>query len=189
VTIGLRKIAQHATGQWIESSASRPTSLQRESKRANSLCASAAALQHVIVDEPKAARQENSLACGQAVAGVFGFVAQNEFTVDQKSILDGPKRSADPWVLGRKKADHRYQQQTGIEPFGAARLHKLLRSRSFKNSLFGCVGNSGPSAGRTGLHDERACAVGRNIILYDRKGNKNIALPVFLAGKQSGLTR
>ncbi len=41
VTIGLRKIAQHATGQWIESSASRPTSLQRESKRANSLCASA----------------------------------------------------------------------------------------------------------------------------------------------------
>jgi hypothetical protein len=78
-----------------------------------------AALQHVIVDEPKAARQENFLACGQAVADVFGFVAKNEFTVDQKSILDGPKRSADPGVLGRKKADYRDQQQTGIEPFGA----------------------------------------------------------------------
>ena len=63
----------------------------------------------------------------QAVADVFGFVAKNEFTVDQKSILDGPKRSADPGVLGRKKADHRDQQQTGIEPFGAVSLHKAVK--------------------------------------------------------------
>jgi hypothetical protein len=68
----------------------------------------------VVVDEPKAARRENSRACGQAVAGVFGFVAQNEFTVDQKSILDRPKRSADPGPR-EEEADHRDQQQTGIK--------------------------------------------------------------------------
>ncbi len=44
------------------------------------------ALQYVVVDQPKAACQESSFACGQAVAGVLGFVPQNEFILDQKSI-------------------------------------------------------------------------------------------------------
>jgi hypothetical protein len=66
------------------------------------------ALQYVIVDEPKAACQESSFACGQAVASVLAFVAQNEFTVDQEPFLDRPKRSADPRVIGRKKASIAY---------------------------------------------------------------------------------
>src|SRR4029077_10644719 len=86
-----------------------------------------AVLQYIIVDEPKAARQESSFACGQAVAGVFGFVTQNEFTVDQKPFLDGTKRSADPRVLGRKKADYRDQQETGIEQLGAVGLHETVK--------------------------------------------------------------
>src|ERR1700746_4105968 len=82
-----------------------------------------AALQYVIVDQPKAARQKSSFTWWQAVPGVFGFVAKHEFIPDQKSILDCLKRSADPRVLGRKKADHRDQQQTGIELLGAVGLH------------------------------------------------------------------
>jgi hypothetical protein len=58
---------------------------------------------------------------------VFGFVAQNEFTIDQKSILDRPKVSAHPRVLGRKKADDRDQQKAGIDPLGAVGLHKAVK--------------------------------------------------------------
>ena len=41
VTIGLRKIAQHAAGQRIKLFGGKPTSLQRESKRSNNFRASA----------------------------------------------------------------------------------------------------------------------------------------------------
>src|SRR5262249_58909553 len=85
-----------------------------------------AALQYVIVDEPKAARQENTFACGQAVAGIFGFVPQNEFAVDQQPVLDRSKRSLDPRIVGGKKTDERKQQQAGVEPLGAVGLHKAI---------------------------------------------------------------
>jgi hypothetical protein len=57
---------------------------------------------------------------------VFGFIAQNEFTLDQKSILDRAKGSADSRVLRGKKADHRDQQQAGIDPLGAVGLHEAV---------------------------------------------------------------
>ena len=58
---------------------------------------------------------------------MLGFVPQNEFILDQKSFFDSPKRSADPRVLGRKKADHGDQQQAGIESLGAVGLHKAVK--------------------------------------------------------------
>src|SRR5262252_3257586 len=128
VTIGLRKIAQHAAGQRIELFCEQAHVVAASEQTGEQFARlGIAALQYVIVDEPKAARQESSFACGQAVAGVFGLVAQNEFTVDQKSLLDRLKRSADPRVLGRKKADYRDQQQTGIEPLGAIGLHEAVK--------------------------------------------------------------
>src|SRR4029453_2800571 len=83
-----------------------------------------AALQYVIVDEQKAARQKSSFTSGQAVASIFGFVPQNEFAVDQQPVLDRPKRSSDPRIGCRQKADEREQQQTCVEPLGAVGLHK-----------------------------------------------------------------
>src|SRR5262249_28356761 len=110
VTIGLRKITQHPARQRTELFREQSHIIAaREQPREQLARICVAALQYIIVDEPKAARQESSFACGQAVAGMFGFVTQNEFTVDQKSILDGTKRSAHPRVLGRKKADYRDQ--------------------------------------------------------------------------------
>ena len=97
------------------SSASRPTSLQRESKRSNSGFR-IAALQYVVVDEPEAACQKNSLAGRQAVTGIFGFVSQNEFAIDQQSFFDRPKRSLDSWIGCWKKADERNQEQACVEP-------------------------------------------------------------------------
>jgi hypothetical protein len=55
-----------------------------------------AALQYVVVDQQKAARQESSFTWGETVVCAFGFVAQDEFILDQESILDRPKRSAGP---------------------------------------------------------------------------------------------
>jgi hypothetical protein len=63
-----------------------------------------------------ARRDCRAIEAARPVAGAFGFVAKNEFIFDEKSIFDRPKRSADPPILGRKKADYRDQQQTGIEP-------------------------------------------------------------------------
>jgi hypothetical protein len=128
MTISLWEISQHAAGQRIDLFreqadviAARKQTIEQPARLR------IAALQNVIVDEPEAAGQERSFTCGQAVAGVFAFVAQNEFILDQKPILDRPKRSADPRVLGRKEAGgHRDQQQTGIEPLGAVGLHEAV---------------------------------------------------------------
>ena len=85
-----------------------------------------AALQDVIVDQPEAAREKRAFARRQAVAWVFGFVAQHEFVVDQQALLDRPKRSADPRIVRWKKADKRDQQQAGVEPLGAVGLHEAV---------------------------------------------------------------
>src|SRR5262249_27817155 len=84
------------------------------------------ALQYVIVDEPKAARQKGSFTCGQAI-GIFGFITQYEFTVDQQSVLDRPKRSLDPRIGCGKKPHERDQQQTCVEPLEPAGLHKAVK--------------------------------------------------------------
>src|SRR5260370_3509311 len=83
-------------------------------------------LQYVIVDEPKAACKESAFTGGQAIAGIFGFVPQNEFAVGQPFVLDRPKRSADPRIACREKTDERDQQQTRIAPLCALGLHKAL---------------------------------------------------------------
>ena len=57
---------------------------------------------------------------------MFGFVAQEKFILDQKSLLDRLKRSANPRVLGRQKANQGDQQQAGIEPLRAVGLHKAI---------------------------------------------------------------
>jgi hypothetical protein len=56
--------------------------LQREKTREQLPRFWIAALQHVIVNEPKAARQKSPFAGRKAVSGIIGFVAQNEFAVD-----------------------------------------------------------------------------------------------------------
>ena len=56
-----------------------------------------AALQYVIVDEPKAACQKCSLARRQAIVGIFCFVAENEFIIDQS--LSSIACSV-PWTRG-----------------------------------------------------------------------------------------
>ena len=82
VTIGLRKIAQHPAGQRIKLFGEQSHVIAAREQTVEQLPGfRIAALQYVIVDEQKAARQKSPLTCGQAIAGVFGFVPQNEFAV------------------------------------------------------------------------------------------------------------
>jgi hypothetical protein len=127
VAIGLRKIAKHAAGQWIDLFSEQTYVIAAGEQTVEQLPRfRIAVLQYVIIHEPKAARKESSFAWGQAIAGIFGFVPQNEFTVDQQSLLDCPKRSADPRVLGKKKADERDEQQTRVHLLRSVRLHKAV---------------------------------------------------------------
>ena len=84
-------------------------------------------LQDVIVDKPKAARQKRAFAFRQTITGIFDFVAQNKFPIDQELVLDGSKRSLNSWIACRKKTDERDQQQAGIEPLGAVGLHETVK--------------------------------------------------------------
>ena len=82
MTIGLWKIAQHTAGQRIKLLREQADVIAAGEQTVEKVARlRVAALQYVIVDEPEAARQESSFACGQAIAGVLGFVAQNEFTL------------------------------------------------------------------------------------------------------------
>src|SRR5580704_5349028 len=85
------------------------------------------ALQNVIVDKPEAARQKRAFTFRQTIAGIFDFVAQNKFPIDEELVLDSSKRSLDPWIACREKPDERDQQQAGIEPLGAVGLHKTVK--------------------------------------------------------------
>ena len=71
------------------SSASKPTSLQREANDRTTPRFRVTTLQYVIVDKPKAARQKCSLARRQAIVGIVCFVAENEFIANQQLVLDG----------------------------------------------------------------------------------------------------
>ena len=104
----MRKIAEHAPGPGIEFFREQAHVVAaREQTGEKAARFAIAILQQVIVDEPEAARQESAFAGGQTVGRVLGFVAQDEFAVDQESLLDRAKRSANPRILGRKKADRR----------------------------------------------------------------------------------
>src|SRR5262249_32559172 len=152
VTIGLREIAQHAASQRIELLREQADVIAAGEQAGKELARfRIAALQDVVVDEPEAAREEGPLACGQPVGGVFGFVAQDEFAIDQESLLNRSKGSADPRVLGGKKADQRDQQETGVELFGTVSLHKAVEvsvETTFTNFGMNFVGEVAPSPSR-----------------------------------------
>src|SRR3974377_1279143 len=128
MTISLRQITQHTTGQWIKLFGEQPHIVAAQKQALEQLPSLLiAALQYIIVDKPKAARQESSFTCGKAVASVFDFVAKNELAPRPGAVLARPRVSADPRVLGRKKPDHREQQQVCVEPLGAVGLHKAVK--------------------------------------------------------------
>src|SRR5262249_24991788 len=127
VAIGLGKIAEHAAALRIELFGEQAHIIAARKQTLEQLAGvRIAALQYVIVDEPKAARQEDTFACGQAIAGTFGLVPQNEFAIDQQFVLDRSKRALDPRIVCGKKADQWNQQQAGVEPLGAIGLHKAV---------------------------------------------------------------
>jgi len=117
VAIGLRKIPQHAAAPRIELFGEQAHVIAAREQTVEQLAGvRIAVLQYVIVDEPEAARQENAFTCGQAIAGIFGFVPQNEFAVDQQSVLDRSKRALDPRIVCGKKADERELASSRLEP-------------------------------------------------------------------------
>src|SRR6516165_9533383 len=129
MAIGLREIAQHAPAQWIELFGEQAHIVAaREQALEEAAGFRIAPLQYVIVGEPKTAGQEGSLASGQAVGGVSGFVAANEFPPDQKPVLDCSKRPAHARIAGRQKADQGDQQQTRIEALRAVGLDKAVEA-------------------------------------------------------------
>src|ERR1700751_6042193 len=116
MAIGLRKIPQHASSprlKFFHKQADIVAPRQQLFKQLPGL--GVAILQNVIAHQPEAARQESAFAFGQPIAGILGFVAQNEFTIDQQSLLDRSDSSLDPRVANGKEANQRNQQQTGVE--------------------------------------------------------------------------
>src|SRR5258706_15443981 len=111
MTVSLGKVAEHASTQRIEllgeqtDIVAAPEQAIKQPPRFD-----IAALQYIIVDEPKGACQKSAFARGQAVAGILGFIAQNEFILDQKRLLDGAKGPADAQIGSWKKTDKRDQQ-------------------------------------------------------------------------------
>jgi hypothetical protein len=87
MTLGLRKITQHATGQRIKLLSEQADIIAAQEQAGEQLARfRIAALQYVIVHEPKAAREERSFAGGQAVAAVFGLVAESKRGQHSQSI-------------------------------------------------------------------------------------------------------
>src|SRR6516162_4839238 len=86
-----------------------------------------AALQDVIVDEPKATREKGAFTRGQAIEPVFALVSQNKVVLDEELFFDGAKRSAHARFVRRKKANKRQQQQACIEPLRTVGLHEAVK--------------------------------------------------------------
>src|ERR1700746_1617211 len=106
MTIGLRKMPDKSAGHRIEPFSEQPHVIAaREQPIKELLGLGVSALQYVVVDQPKAARQKNSFARGQAVAGIFGFVSEDEFVADQQPVLNRRKCSLYSRISCWKKAD------------------------------------------------------------------------------------
>jgi hypothetical protein len=87
VTIGLRKIAQHASVQRTISSASKPTSLRCESRRTNKRARFRVVAQQYVVCRRANSRTPGKLLCrGKAVAGVFHFRSEERISSSIKSL-------------------------------------------------------------------------------------------------------
>src|SRR5262249_9583587 len=80
VAIGLRKIAQHPTGERVDLLGQQTHVVAAREQTVEQLASfGVAALQDVIVDQPEAAREKRAFARRQAVARILAFVAQDEF--------------------------------------------------------------------------------------------------------------
>ena len=66
-----------------------------------------APLQDIIVNQLKAARQKRAFAFRQTIARIFGFIAQNKFSIDEEFVLDSSKRSLDSRIACGKKTHER----------------------------------------------------------------------------------
>src|SRR4029077_1733171 len=127
MAVGLGKIAKHAPARRIELFRQQPHVVAAgEQPLKQPLSVFIAALQNVIIHQPKAAGEESPLAGRQAVAGIVGFVPQNEFIIDEQPLLDRSQRSLNPRVVRRKEADKRNQEQTRVEPVDAVGLHEAI---------------------------------------------------------------
>ena len=127
MAVGLGKIAKHAPTRRIELFRQQPHVVATgEQPLKQPLSVFIAALQNVIVHQPKAAGQESPLAGRQAVAGIVEFVPQNEFIIDEQPLLDRSQRSLNPRVVRRKEADKRKSGATCVEPVDAVGLHEAI---------------------------------------------------------------
>src|SRR4051794_15837940 len=84
------------------------------------------ALQHIGIDQPKAAAQESPLARRKAVLGFLSVVAHHESVYEQVP-LDGIDCAADARVIGGQEADARQQQKACIKLFAAIGLYKASK--------------------------------------------------------------
>ena len=101
VTVGLREISEHPSqhrvvffGEQADVVAARQQALEYPPGFG------VAALQHVIVDQPEAAREKGAFPRGQTITRVIGLVAQDEFAVDQQLPLDRTQCTPHPRILG-----------------------------------------------------------------------------------------
>src|SRR5271165_4042538 len=100
MAVGLRKIAEHAAAGGIELLRKQAHVVaSAEQPLEESFRVVVPALQDIIVHEPEAARQERALARREAVAGVLGFVPQNEFVIDKQLLLDRLERPLNPRIV------------------------------------------------------------------------------------------
>lgn len=51
--------------------------------------------EHVVLDQPEAAREKRAVPWSKAIPVLLGFVSQDEFVMDEQSVLDRPDRSLD----------------------------------------------------------------------------------------------
>src|SRR5262249_18129604 len=128
MTVSLWEIAQHAASQRIELFGEQTHVIAAGNQTLKQFSGfRMTPLQDVIVDKPKAARHKRAFTFRQTISGIFDFIAQNKFSIDEQLVLDRPKRSLDSWIACGKKPHERDQQQTGIEPPGAVGLHEAVK--------------------------------------------------------------
>jgi hypothetical protein len=127
VAIGLREVAEHSASDGIkflrqqsDIVATREQTLKQSSRIFVSI------LQKIVVDQPKAARQEGALAGRETVDAVLGFIPQDKLILDKEPLLNCFESSANPWVIGRKKTDERNQKQARIQALRAEGLHEAI---------------------------------------------------------------
>ena len=84
-----------------------------------------AALQRVVVGQPEATREADSLAGLETVHARAGVVTTHEPVVQEVSF-DGRHGAGDPGILAMQEADKRNHEQARIEPVATIALHETL---------------------------------------------------------------